>query len=70
MARRAQPSILVTGTPGVGKSTFAESLAAATGLRYINVGELCKEKSYFDGWDEERQCHYIDEDKVSTNTYN
>eukprot|EP00698_Gefionella_okellyi_P007216 TRINITY_DN1753_c0_g1_i3.p1 TRINITY_DN1753_c0_g1~~TRINITY_DN1753_c0_g1_i3.p1 ORF type:complete len:192 (-),score=8.58 TRINITY_DN1753_c0_g1_i3:182-706(-) len=61
---RRNPNILVTGTPGVGKSTFSEQLASQCGLRYINIGELVKTSGFHDGYDEERHCHIIDEDKV------
>lgn len=39
---RTRPNILVTGTPGVGKSTTAAALAEAAGMEYLNVGELVK----------------------------
>ncbi len=61
---RASPNILITGTPGTGKSTMAEALAAATGLRAINVGDLVKEKQLHSGWDEKYESHVLDEDRV------
>lgn len=62
MTRR--PNILVTGTPGTGKTTTCEQLAALTGYRHINVGEWVKEKGLHSGWDEEFECFTLDEDKV------
>ena len=62
---RTRPNILVTGTPGTGKTVTAHTLAEKTGLNYINVGDLAKEKHLYDGWDEEYGCHVLDEDKAS-----
>nr|DAD39815.1 TPA_asm: hypothetical protein HUJ06_014138 [Nelumbo nucifera] len=61
---RKKPNILVTGTPGTGKTTTSSLLADATQLRRINVGELVKEKNLHQGWDDEFDCHVIDEDLV------
>ena len=41
---RLEPNIIVTGTPGVGKTTICNELAQKTGLKHINVSELVKEK--------------------------
>ena len=61
---RRGPNILVTGTPGTGKTTTAEQVAAAAGLQHINVGERVKAESLHSGWDDEYECWVIDEDKV------
>ena len=42
---RPEPNIVVTGTPGVGKTTTCEELAQKTGLKHINVSELVKQKN-------------------------
>ncbi|KAG5051112.1 hypothetical protein AAZX31_02G071900 [Glycine max] len=62
--KRKKPNILVTGTPGTGKTTMCTALAEATQLRHINVGELVKEKNLHDGWDDELDCHVLNEDLV------
>jgi len=62
--RRLLPNILITGTPGTGKTTTAELVAEQTGLRHINVGELVKSQQLYCGWDEEHDCYILDEDKV------
>ena len=48
---RTRPNILVTGTPGTGKTVTAHTLAEKTGLNHIDVGDLAKEKHLYDGWE-------------------
>jgi adenylate kinase len=66
---REFPIILMTGTPGTGKSTHAQYLASVTStseckFEHINVSELVKEKGFHEGWDEEWKSWVMDEDKV------
>ncbi|KAL4857829.1 4-hydroxy-3-methylbut-2-en-1-yl diphosphate synthase (ferredoxin) [Chlorella vulgaris] len=63
MARSA-PNVLVTGTPGTGKTSLSEQVAAATGLKHLNIGDLVKSQQLHTGWDDEFECLVIDEDKV------
>ena len=60
------PVIIITGTPGTGKTTHAELLAqeSPVPLKHINVGELVKEKGLYEELDEEWQSYTVDEDKV------
>jgi hypothetical protein len=60
----ALPNVVRPGTPGTGKTTTCELVASATGMRYLNVGELVKKEELHNGWDEEFECWVIDEDKV------
>ncbi|EGG20952.1 hypothetical protein DFA_00821 [Cavenderia fasciculata] len=64
MSTRRNPNILITGTPGTGKTTLAESIAQTFGYKHIDVSSLVKEKDLHDGFDEEFQCWVLDEDKV------
>lgn len=64
MPKRQKPNVLITGTPGTGKTTGCGMVAEATGLRHVNVGDLVKNQELHQGWDEEFECHIIDEDKV------
>ena len=64
-ARRPRPNVLVTGTPGTGKTTTCSLLSEAAGLRHVNIGDLVREKSLHDGWDDDLECHVINEDLVS-----
>ena len=60
------PVIVITGTPGTGKTTHGQLLVeqSPVPLRHINVSELVKEKMLHDGFDEEWQTYVVDEDKV------
>ncbi|XP_065867357.1 adenylate kinase isoenzyme 6 homolog [Euphorbia lathyris] len=62
--KRSKPNILITGTPGTGKTTTSLALAEATQLRHINIGDLVREKNLHDGWDEQFESHVINEDLV------
>ncbi|XP_064621076.1 adenylate kinase isoenzyme 6-like [Lineus longissimus] len=58
------PNILITGTPGTGKTTLAKELAQQSGLNLCNIGDLAKENNLFEGYDDELQCPILDEDRV------
>ncbi|CAK0890788.1 unnamed protein product [Prorocentrum cordatum] len=64
MAERGRPNVLVTGTPGVGKTTFCDGLAQATGLTHLEVGKLIREKQLYREWDDEMDCSIFDEELV------
>ncbi|XP_063712335.1 adenylate kinase isoenzyme 6-like [Symsagittifera roscoffensis] len=62
---RTLPNILICGTPGTGKSTLAQSLQEHLGsseYSYVNVGQIASDHSCFDEWDEEYECHVLNED--------
>lgn len=63
MARRPI-NILITGTPGTGKSTLAAAVAQRTNLNLINVGDLVKSKGLHDGYNQEFDTYDLNEDKV------
>ncbi|KAI8619482.1 adenylate kinase isoenzyme 6-like protein [Chytriomyces sp. MP71] len=64
MRPRSSPNILITGTPGTGKTTTAALVAQACGLVHIEVGRVVKEKMLHDGFDEEFNSYILNEDKV------
>mmetsp|Transcript_20937 Transcript_20937/g.44792 ORF Transcript_20937/g.44792 Transcript_20937/m.44792 type:complete len:184 (-) Transcript_20937:179-730(-) len=61
---RKRPNILVTGTPGVGKTATASLIAETMDLRHINVGELIKQHKCYDGHDDTLDTHILDEEKL------
>ena len=62
---RSLPNILVTGTPGTGKSTTAAAvLARCPGMKHVEVSELMKERQLHQGWDEELSCYILDEERL------
>ncbi|TFJ82954.1 hypothetical protein NSK_005727 [Nannochloropsis salina CCMP1776] len=59
-----RPNILITGTPGTGKTTTARYIAEATGLEHVSVGDVAKEKECFEGRDVELDTYILDEEKL------
>lgn len=64
MQKREAPNILVTGTPGVGKSTLCQQLSETTGLQWLEISKIAKEYNCLEEYDEEYQCPVLDEDKL------
>eukprot|EP00934_Nitzschia_sp_Nitz4_P004262 Nitzschia sp. Nitz4//scaffold19_size178191//171607//172161//NITZ4_002015-RA/size178191-processed-gene-0.94-mRNA-1//-1//CDS//3329540795//4252//frame0 len=62
--QRTKPNILVTGTPGTGKTTTALHLAERLGLDHVNVGDLIKQHKCYEGRDEQLDTNVLDEDKL------
>ncbi|SPN98869.1 probable FAP7 - involved in the oxidative stress response [Cephalotrichum gorgonifer] len=61
---RTSPNIVITGTPGVGKTTHCELLAQRTGLRHLSINQIVKDKGCHEGWDEEYSSWIVDEDRL------
>ncbi|KAI8438893.1 hypothetical protein MSG28_011226 [Choristoneura fumiferana] len=61
---RSVPNILITGTPGVGKSTIARLVADRTKFTWREVSKLAEEYSCLDEYDAEYQCPVLNEDKL------
>ncbi|XP_022118460.1 adenylate kinase isoenzyme 6 homolog [Pieris rapae] len=62
--KRSLPNILITGTPGVGKSTISKKLADRTKFTWRDVSKLAEEYNCLDEYDPEYQCPYLNEDKL------
>lgn len=56
--------ILITGTPGVGKTTVSSILVEKIGAYLVNINELVDEKHLYTGIDEERGYKIVDLDAL------
>lgn len=63
---RSLPNILVTGTPGTGKSTLLQALTAQVPqLHAVDISAMVRNNpELHSGWDDEYQSYVLDEDKV------
>lgn len=63
---RYRPNIIISGTPGCGKSTTCELLRRRVSdeYKYFNISDFAKEKDCYDGYDEARKSHIVDEDRL------
>lgn len=59
-----RPNILLTGTPGVGKTTLARELSERLGLRHVDVGQFARDRDLYAEFDEVHDCFYMHEDAV------
>ncbi|KAI9859394.1 MAG: factor activating pos9 [Trichoglossum hirsutum] len=61
---RTNPNIIITGTPGVGKTSHSTLLASTTGLKHLSINQVVKERGCHEGWSDEYQSWIVDEDKL------
>jgi len=59
-------AILVTGTPGTGKTTLAKLLSEALGALYISLKDIALKENFTMGRDEERDAWIVDVDGLRT----
>ncbi|BAE55118.1 unnamed protein product [Aspergillus oryzae RIB40] len=64
---RTAPNVIITGTPGVGKTVHCEQLAQDTGLRHLSINQVAKDRDCFETYDEELKTWIVDEDKLQEN---
>jgi adenylate kinase len=62
---RTAPNVIITGTPGVGKTVHCEQLAQDLGLKHLSINQVAKERDCYETYDDERKSWVVDEDKVS-----
>jgi adenylate kinase len=59
------PNILITGTPGTGKTSLCQLVAEKLpSMRIIDVGGLVKAHDFHEGYDDVYQTYILDEDKL------
>ncbi|EYC08456.1 hypothetical protein Y032_0066g3776 [Ancylostoma ceylanicum] len=61
---RRRPNILITGTPGTGKSTLGQEIANRLQFDFIEVGKEVREHGLVEEFDERLNCHVLDEEKL------
>jgi adenylate kinase len=63
---RTNPNIIITGTPGVGKTTHCQELAAKTGLHHLDINEVVKKHNIGEPSDnpEDPNLQIVDEDRL------
>ncbi|MEM0085654.1 MAG: adenylate kinase family protein [Zestosphaera sp.] len=57
-------AIVISGTPGVGKTLVATLLASKLGLSYLNLSDLVVRESLYVGVDEARGSFVVDEERL------
>ena len=58
-------AIIVTGTPGTGKTTFSKKLARKLNLLYFDVNGFILRHKLYEGYDRERRTRVVDISKLS-----
>ncbi|KAL7304863.1 hypothetical protein TKK_0002669 [Trichogramma kaykai] len=61
---RDLPNILITGTPGTGKSHMAKKLSQALNMQWIDVSKYAIENGCIEESDDEYNCPFLEEDKL------
>lgn len=62
---RTLPNILLTGTPGTGKTRLASAIAVSTpGFKHLNIAEMVKLNSWYESFDEAYDSLILDEKKL------
>jgi adenylate kinase len=62
-----QRIIIVTGTPGVGKTVLAKLLAKKTHSEYLKIGDKVRREKLYSRYDHSSQSYIIDERRLHTN---
>lgn len=66
MEFRYHPNVLITGTPGCGKSSHASSLVSQLGKPYKHypISDVAKERKCIESYDKRLETSVVDEDKL------
>ncbi|MFH1181577.1 MAG: adenylate kinase family protein [Candidatus Woesearchaeota archaeon] len=58
-------TILLTGTPGTGKSFVAKKLSLFLHYKYFDIGKFVKDAKLYSSYDKKRSCYVVDERKLA-----
>lgn len=63
---RTEPNIIITGTPGTGKSSHCEELATKTGLHHLSINDVVKKHNIGEASDDpdDPNLQIVDEDRL------
>ncbi|TGZ62061.1 hypothetical protein CRM22_007635 [Opisthorchis felineus] len=64
---RLSPNLLITGTPGTGKTALATLVSDRLKFNFLSVNDVAKRHQLYDGYDDKNDCHILDEDAVVDN---
>ena len=56
--------ILITGTPGVGKSVLAKNLSRKLGFKLVEMGQLVRKEGLYTRFDRARKTYVVDEGQL------
>lgn len=62
--QRKTPNILVTGTPGTGKTTFCQLLNQSLNFKYLPIGKIIIDNKLYDEWNKEFDVPEFNDDKL------
>jgi len=57
--------IIISGTPGTGKTTLAKKLAKKLDFEYIDINKIIKKYGLSGGYDKKRKCEVVDIKKLN-----
>ncbi|MFT4303277.1 MAG: AAA family ATPase [Candidatus Woesearchaeota archaeon] len=57
--------IIITGTPGTGKTTLSKKISKKLNFKYISGNTIIKKYSLIEGYDTIKKCNIVDEIKFS-----
>lgn len=66
MSRREYPNIIITGTPGCGKSSHSANLVSQLKepYKHFSISDIAKERKCIESYDERLDTSVVDEDKL------